>query len=253
MANISLLKRLTTIFNLVISKSFFVTLFVILFLTIVILTINIKWKSKAPKYAAAIAYIGMAVLVLARYSKYVLSLNDSIVDKFFRAMYFPNLVVYSSMLIVTILLLTFTILDEKFSLFSRICNYSCFFVIWFLFILVIDTIKQEKLNFYEVTEIYANSTVMILLQASMCIFAVWCGVIIVDLIVRKLSSKMDKNKKFLDEADLNDFAAVGKNSDVDSIINVFKDKENENEEPIYFDEIPDYKNNESNDDYTQIL
>lgn len=256
MANISLFKRLSIIFNLILSQSFFITLFIILVLTIVILTINIKWKSRAPKYVAAIAYLGTAVLALARYSKYVLSLNDSVVDKFFRAMYFPNMVVYLSMLIITLLLLAFTIIDEKFSLFSRICNYSCFFIIWFLFVLVIDTIKQAGLNFYEVVELYANSTVMILLQASMCVFAVWCGVIIVDLIVRKLSSKMDEKDRLNIDKLKSSNAGVNKGlSNFGKIKNLISNKKSD-DEIMYFNEVPEFKDNEfedPNNNFTQKL
>ncbi len=194
MANISFLERLKTIISLIKSQSFFVTLFIILLLTIIVLVINIKVKSKAPKYAAAIAYTGLAILVLARYGNYILSLNDGIVDKFFRAMYFPNIVVYISMLILTILFLIAVIINEKYLTFTKICSVFSFFVTWFLFVLTVDSVKTEGLSFYEVTEIYANGTIMILMQASMCVFGLWCGVLLADLIIRKLSDKIDKKQ-----------------------------------------------------------
>ena len=182
MASIPILGRLKTIGNLIASQSFFVTLFVILVLTLIVLLINIKVKSKAPKYVAAIVYFGLAVLVLARYGHYVLTLNDSIVEKFFKAMYFPNLVVYLSMLIISLLLMVANIMDKRFSVFARIINSVSFFLIWFLFILLVDSVKKLGLNFYDVKDLYSNRTVMILLQASMFIFAVWVGVVLIDLI-----------------------------------------------------------------------
>lgn len=203
MTDFSLAERFKTIFNLVSSQSFFITLFVILVLTIAILVINIKVKSRAPKYAALLVYVGLAVLVIARYGKYVLSFNDSVVDKFFKALYFPNLVVYLSMLVITLLLLTISLIDRKFSTFTKICNYLCFFVIWFLFVLVVDTIKREGLNFYEVVEIYANKTVMILLQTSMYIFVIWMGILISDLIVRTITKKLDNKDKTVVNNDIN--------------------------------------------------
>ena len=193
MNDISLMDRFKTITNVVTSQSFFITLFVILILTITILLINIKVKSKAPKYVAAIVYFGLAILVIARYGNYVLSLNDSIVEKFFKAVYFPNLVVYVCVLIISILIMIANIIDKKFSIVAKIINSVCFFLTWFLFILVVDTVKKNELNFYDVTDLYSNKTIMILLQASMYIFIVWIGVVIIDLIVRKLADKMDKN------------------------------------------------------------
>ena len=192
MVNVSFFERIKTIFDLIFSESFFVTLLIILILTVTVLIINIRVKSKAPKYAVAIVYSGLAILVLVRYGHYVISLNDSIVDKFFRAMYFPNIVVYLSMLIITVLLLILTIINNKYLKFTRICSFLCFFSIWFLFVLTIDTVKADGLNFYEISELYANGTVMILLQASMATFGVWCMIMIIDIIVRKLSDRMDK-------------------------------------------------------------
>ena len=195
MINIPLTERLKEIANLVSSQSFFITLFVILILTISILIINVKVKSKAPKYIAAIVYIGIAILVLARYGYYVLILNDSVVEKLFNAFYFPNSVVYLSMLVISLLLMLASIIDKRFSLFAKIINFASFFLIWFLFVLLVDTIKKAKLSFYNVKEIYSNPTAMILLQASMAIFAVWISVVIIDLIVRKVGDKIDNKAK----------------------------------------------------------
>ncbi len=193
MANVPLSERIKTIFDLAVSESFFITLFVIFLLTIIALVVNTKVKSRAPKYMIAIAYSGIAILLLARYGKYMLSLNDSIVDKFFRAMYFPNIVVYLSMLVVTIIFIAMTIMNDKFLTYTKICNFLCFSLIWFLFALTVDTVKREGLSFYEVAQIYANGTIMILMQASMCIFGIWCALLISDVIIRRLSNKMEKN------------------------------------------------------------
>ena len=239
MTNISLFERLKTIINLVKSQSFFVTLFIILLLTIIVLVINIRVKSKAPKYAAAIAYTGLAILVLARYGNYILSLNDGIVDKFFRAMYFPNIVVYISMLILTILFLIAVIINDKYLTFTKICSVFSFFVTWFLFVLTVDSVKTEGLSFYEVTEIYANGTIMILMQASMCVFGLWCGVLLADLAIRKLSEKIDKKQPML----VNDSSIpIDKGQSIFEIV-LNKIKKNKDEE------VQDYTDQEFNDNY----
>ena len=192
MVNIPLTERLKEIANLVSSQSFYITLFVILILTISALIINVKVKSQAPKYIAAIVYIGMTILVLARYGHYVLTFNDSIVEKFFKAFYFPNLVVYISMLVISLLLMLVNIIDKNFSLFAKIINSVAFFLIWFLFILLVDTVKKTGLNFYDVKELYSDQTVMILLQASTAVFAVWTSIVIIDIAVRKIAEKRTK-------------------------------------------------------------
>lgn len=227
MTNISFGNRIKTIFDLVMSQSFFVTLFVILVLTVAILVVNIKIKSKAPKYMSIIACTGVGALVLARYGKYVLSLNDSIVDKFFRAAYFPNVVVYLSMLIITVLLLAYVLIDNRFTIYTKICTFLCFFITWFLFVLVVDTVKKEKLNFYEVKELYANKDVMVVLQASMFVFIIWSAIVIVDIVVRKLAHKMDE-KRQLNEDQSEEYSNSFKKIDVDlKEIDSIKDESSE--------------------------
>ena len=221
MASISFFERLKTIWNLVVSQSFFMTLFVILILTLIILLINVKVKSKAPRYAAAIVYFGLAVLALARYGHYVLTFNDSVVEKIFKAMYFPNVVVYLSMLIISILLMIANIIDKRFSVFGKIISSVSFFLVWFLFVLVVDTVKQSRLNFYEVKELYSDKTVMVLLQASMAIFCVWIGIFVIDLIVRKIADRMDK--RVLEKNDDNNLQINNYESiNIDNNINNYK-------------------------------
>lgn len=193
MAKLSLVEKIRLISDLIKSQSFFITLFAILVLIIMVLVINLKKKSKAPKLAVAIIFIGLAILVIARYGKYVLSFNDSIVEKVFKAIYFPNIIVYFAMLITSILLLIAMIIDKKFSTITKITNVVCFFGIWFFFILTLDLIKKSGINFYEVKELYANKSVMTLLQTSMSIFVIWLGIVVMDLIIRKLDNRMSKN------------------------------------------------------------
>lgn len=195
MADISFGSRIKTIFDLIISQSFFITLFAIVLATIIILIINFKVKSKAPRIVAIIVYLGMTILALLRYGNYVKTLNDSIVEKVFRAVYFPNFAVYVCMLIISMLLIFITFIDRKFSIIARVGNICCFFLIWFFFVLILDTVKKAGLNFYETAQLYSNSTVMILLQSSMFVFVTWMAIFLLDYVVRKLSNKMDEKER----------------------------------------------------------
>lgn len=203
MDGFTLSERLKTIFETIISSSFFITLLVILVFTITILIINAKVKSKAPKIIAIVSYILLMILVLARYGGYVLAINDSVVDKFFKAMYFPNLVVYLSMLLISLLLLALNFVDTHYTQITKLFNIICFALIWFFFVLVLDSAKSYGINIYEITDIYSNSTMMILLQASMCVFFIWLGILIMNFVVRKLTYKLD-NKPKSNEYNMND-------------------------------------------------
>ena len=86
---------------------------------------------------------------------------------------------------------------------------------------------------------------MILLQASMFIFAVWIGVVLIDLIVRRIADKMDNRsleKDITNNLELNNFKSNANNqfdnknsSEVvnKESINVVNQAKNQNEDDEY--------------------
>lgn len=239
MREFSLWDRIKTIFDTIFSSSFFITLLVIIILTIVILVINVKIKSKAPRYASIICYALLMILVFARYGNYAFSMNDSVVEKFFTAMYFPNLVVYLSMLLISLLLLAINFINPHYSKVTKICNIFCFIIIWFFSILILDVAKGENISFYEVEEVYSNETLMILLQASMCIFFVWVGILLMNLAVRKIAGKLDSKDKERNNIETNMY-----NFKSDDQIHEFSDEDFQNS---YLNNVRQEKNDEIKD------
>ncbi len=194
MTEYSFWERISTIFDMVISSTFFISLLVIIILTIVILIVNSKVKSKIPKYLSALAYVVIMVYVIIKYGSYVLSINDSFIEKVFSAMYFPNLITYLCMLMVTIFILITTFISKNYSFVVKIGNIVSFSLMWFLFVLILDVVKSNNIDIYDVTSIYSDSTLMILLQASTYIFFIWMGLLLMNFIVRKITFAMEHKK-----------------------------------------------------------
>ena len=86
-----------------------------------------------------------------------------------------------------------TIINKKFKKFIRICNILSFTIIQFLFILTIDLISKSNIGLFEKTSLYSNQTLMILVQASMAIFACWVGLLIVNLVINLVSVRVPNN------------------------------------------------------------
>lgn len=194
MAEISFIDRIIKIFEMITSSSFFVSLFIIVVLTIVILVINSKVQSKVPKYLAAITYTLIMAYILIKYGNYVFTLNDSLVEKVFKTMYFPNLITYACMLLITIFIIIVTFI-KKYSNIIKIGNITCFSLIWFFFVLILDFVKSNSIDIYDTKEVYSNEALMILLQASMNIFFIWMGILLIDLIVKKILESLEKRKE----------------------------------------------------------
>lgn len=250
MSSITLLDRIKTIFSLATSQSFFISLFIIILFTVVVLIVDIKVKSKASKYAVGIAYFGVAILILSRYGKYLSNLGDSVVDKFFRGMYFPNVVVYFAMLIISILLLIYVLVDGKFSLFSKISTFSCFSLLWFFFVMLLDTAKGDNVSFYKVEEVYANETIAILMQASMAIFVIWFVIFLADLVVRWMASRMDEKDKSLNNKTKE--KPIKEKKNFGKVLKKIKRKKDDDEVTDYVPNEPSSGSN-NDDDFTPQL
>lgn len=199
MTGISLFERISKIFDVIFSSSFFVALLIIIILTIVLLVINKKANSLFPKIIAALGYFLIALYIITRYGVYFFEVNDSFVDKVFSAMYFPNLITYISMLVITIFVLINSFIHKKHTNIIKVGNITCFSMIWFLLILVLDVVKTNEIDVYDVKSIYSNETLMVILQASMYIFFIWMGILFINYIVNKINDtfelKSNLNKK----------------------------------------------------------
>lgn len=199
MADISLFERISKIFDVVFSSSFFVALLIIIILTIILLVINKRSNRLFPKIIAGLGYFLIALYIITRYGSYFFQVNDSFVDKVFSAMYFPNLITYICMLGITIFALIKGFVNRKYSNIIKIGSIICFSMIWFLFVLILDVIKTNKIDIYEVKSIYSNETLMVILQASMYLFFIWMGILFINYIVNKINDtfelKSNSNKR----------------------------------------------------------
>lgn len=106
------------------------------------------------------------------------------------AIYFPNLITYVCMVVIMSLLMIITIISKKIKKFIKISTIFVFTVIEFLFILTIDLISKSNINLFDKTILYSNQTLMILIQASMAIFACFIGLLIINLVINLVNLKV---------------------------------------------------------------
>lgn len=195
MTEYSFFERLSKIFDVIFSSPFFVSLLIVLFLTIIILVINSKVVNKKPKMIASILYVLIAVLVIIRYGKYMLSINDSLVEKVFSAMYFPNLITYLCILLISVFVIIMSFMKKNNNIVTKCGNIFSFGLLWFMFVLILDVVRTNNIDVYDVKSIYSNESMLILLQASTYIFIVWMGILLMNYIVKKITSFIEKKNK----------------------------------------------------------
>ena len=162
-------------------------------LTIIVFSVYSATKGKVSKIILTVSYGFILGFLIVRYGKLILQIFDTFVDQVFMAIYFPNLITYICMVVITSILMIMTIINKKFKKFIRICNILSFTIIQFLFILTIDLISKSNIGLFEKTSLYSNQTLMILVQASMAIFACWVGLLIVNLVINLVSVRVPNN------------------------------------------------------------
>ena len=103
------------------------------------------------------------------------------------------------MLVITIFVLINGFINKNHTNIIKIGNIICFSMIWFLLILVLDVVKSNQIDVYDVKSIYSNETLMVILQASMYVLFIWMGILFINYIVNKINDtfelKTNKDKK----------------------------------------------------------
>ena len=193
MSDLSFFDRITSIFGIIFSSPFFISLLVIAVLTIILLILSQKLKKFIFKLILGLVYLVIIIYIFVVYGKSFLTIGDSIIDQIFKVIYFPSMVAYFCSLLISIILMIMTIISKSISKIFRFCNACITSILIFLSILVIDTIMKNNIDITEKISIYSNESLMILIQASMSIFAIWIFVLIINFIVNLITKKIDES------------------------------------------------------------
>ena len=196
MIEMSLLEKLKVLANIILPSPFFLSLLIVTILTIIVLIINNKIKNKIVKIFIGLSYICIISYILIVYGPSVLELSDTLIDKVFNAIYFPSLITYFCIILVSILLFIRSMLDKKITKVTKYVSICTFCLIIFLFILTLETIISNNIDISLKTAIYTNESLVVLIQSSTAIFAIWILLIIIDYIVTIFVNKENKKEQY---------------------------------------------------------
>ena len=229
MKDLNLVERVISIFSIIFSSPLFIALLVIAILTIILLILNQKLKKDILKILLGLTYTLIVVFVFIKYGRYFLTFGDSIIDQIFKLIYFPSIIAYFSVLTITIIFMIITTISKKIPKMFRFCNACITTIMVFLAVLIIDTIVKNKIDINEKISIYSNEALMILIQASMSIFAIWIFVLIINGIVNFITTRIDKSVEKENEGiklNEDDFKPIS-DDEFDESLNNYKKKKKE--------------------------
>lgn len=194
MVEMSLLERIGLVFSLIFSSP----LFLILILGIAIMLVDafvISKKSRTTKIAYIIISIISILILLHNYYDSFFSVLDIIAKNIVTIIYFPSVLEYIIILIVSLIIILISSLSKKTNKVVKFINLSVFAVNMVLFFLILDEISNNNIDLANKVSVYTNQNLMALFESSVIIFSIW----IIGLILYKLINKLSHKKEVIVE------------------------------------------------------
>ena len=198
MVEFTLLEKIRTIFNLIFSSP----LFLVLLFGLVLIIIDIKFISKkdgkTKKIYSILSLLVIGILISMYYDS-LLVLLDSISKNIVSLIYFPTVLEYIIMLIISLIILIYSLVSKKISSNIKMFNALAFISNSYIFFLILDEIENSKVDLSSKISIYTNDHLMILFEISLGIFIIWMVILI---LIKIMLSKPKVEENFYEEPEL---------------------------------------------------
>lgn len=189
MNDFPLIEKIDILMKLISSSSLFLVCSIIAIAFLSFLVFCIVTNKKVNKWLFISITSLISIIILINYGTLIIKIVDKVIDMAFMALYFPNIVVYTSVLIISNVFFIMSLFSKKIIKSHKISNIVNSLFLDFLLILVIDVLSKNNINILDEINLYTNSTLLVLLQLSMGIFTSW-------LLVNLILSAHCKLKKF---------------------------------------------------------
>ena len=190
MVEMTLLQRLGLVFNLIFSSP----LFLILILGIAIMLVDIfviSKKSKKTKIGYFIVSTIAVLVLLHNYLESFASVLDTIAKNIVAIIYFPSVLEYIIILLVSLIILLASAFSKKTNKKIKVINSIVFSINMLLFFLILDEISKNNVDLADKVSVYSNNNLMALFESSVILFAIW----VIGLILYKIIYKLNHKKE----------------------------------------------------------
>ncbi len=228
MTPLSFIEKIQMVGNLIMSSPLYlIALLVILFLLYLFITTNGSNKKESKK-AYMLIYLSACVFFAFQYGSSFASLVDYTVNQIFITYYFPNILTYLLILIMTNIVLWKTIFSDTIAKPIKVINSCVFVTIIYLFILVLSLISELKLDVFNLEELYSSSQVRSIMELSMLVFTIWAMVLTVYYIIRKYQQK----KKIMAIEEVSDYTIINHKNKETYLVEESKEHESKMPTPV---------------------
>ena len=183
MVDTTILDKLNLIFKFIKDNSL---IFMILLLVLVILLDFLYGKNKKETKILYLVVISLILIYgLFTYYKPLLNILDVYTTYIVKITYFPSIIEYFTMIILTIILQIVSV--KKFNNIHKNINLWIGFLLEILFITNLIALNNIDLNLNNITSIYENDLLLSIFQTSSIIFMIWIVLNIIILIINRLT------------------------------------------------------------------
>lgn len=189
---LTIFDKLAYIFKYITSSFLGIEILILSILLFLFTVLNIKKNNKIVKIVSSILCLGFLIGIVISYHNYALYCIDSFIKLFLSYLYFPSMVTYFFMMIMTTIALIVTILSNRMSKSKRIINSIALAFLYLCFMCVAALAISNNLDLSVAKELYQNDTLLSFIQISNLIFSFWVEYTILYYLYKFLEYKLDK-------------------------------------------------------------
>ena len=159
-------------------------------------------KKKMSKIILISIYTLVFGLLLIFYHSEIMTFVDYLINNIFIFLFFPNLAVYTLVIIVSNILVIKSLLERKGEI---IKNISIIFFILFniIFYLIVENCLKNNVLIYENLSIYTNNELLTLIEVSMYLFIIYLSILLINKISISIIKSIKVEKKVLTNYEFN--------------------------------------------------
>ncbi len=173
MAAPSFLEKLAILLEVSKSSIFFIiALIVIAALGLILITTN-RMNVKSSRRVFILLYIFIFSFTFLLYKDSLANMFEYLMNNLFVIIYFPNLAVYFAAIIITSIILWFSVFSFKTSDIVKNINIIVYLIMSYLLVVLLSIVNDQKLDVFNQASIYGNKSAQAIIELSSVLFIAW--------------------------------------------------------------------------------
>ena len=168
--DLNLFERIVTFIQMPFQSFLSIELLLIFVILYIFLIYNLKRKNKKVKYAITALSIFFFFLLVFYYFDDMMTVFSETIKPFFRAFYFPNIIFYNLVALISLVILIYTMFKENTSKLNKIITYTFTLLHLFLYTLFVSMAITNNISLVNQVSIYRHDEMFVIVFFSQTVF-----------------------------------------------------------------------------------